>query len=309
MTTATRRSIWHALTPRSAVGKRMFALSLLAPAATIVLLVILYPLFVAANMSLYDVRIFRGLDALTGGPNLWNYEDMAANPVFWRALRTSLFYVIWATGLSFLVGLGTAMLLNQQFRGRLLARILMVLPWPVPGVVGTLIFIWMFNASFGVINYLLMRVGVISSPISWFTGAETAFVAVVAGTVWKGYPFFTVMLLAGLQAVPHELYEAARVDGANPRQQFLHITLPALRPVIGIGLVISSMWTFREFETIYIMTGGGPSRATETLAIQIYQEAFQYLKMSYASSIGMVTLVISVLMTIFFLRFVAREFY
>jgi len=294
---------------KSAVRSRLYAFALLAPAVATVLLVITYPLLMAGQMSLHDVRVFRITQGFTGEPSLRNYEDMVANPAFWRSLRVTLLYVGLGTIGSFLVGLCTALLLNQPFRGRFLARILVVLPWPIPGVVAATTFMWMFNSSFGVINYLLLQLGVVTRPVSWFTESTPALLAVVAATVWKGYPFFTITLLAGMQSIPRELYEAARVDGASAPKQFWYITVPALRSVMGIAMVISTLWLFRVFDIIYVMTGGGPSRSTETLAIQIYREAFQYFEMGYASAVGMVTLALSIIATFIYLRVSSRSFY
>lgn len=293
----------------SAARSRLYAFALLAPAIIVVLLVIVYPLVVAGQMSFYDVHVFRRDRGFTGTPGWFNYIDMIENAAFWRSLRVTLGYVFWGTVGSFGIGLFTAVLLHQPFRGRFLARVLVMMPWPIPGVVAATIFMWMFNSSFGVINYLLLQVGLIESSIPWFTRAGPAFFAVTLATIWKGYPFFTVTLLAGMQSIPRELYEAARVDGANAVQQFRHITIAALRPVIGIALVISTLWLFRVFDIIFVMTGGGPSGATETLAIQIYREAFQYFQMSYAAAVGMVTLLLSVIATFVYLRATSKSFY
>jgi multiple sugar transport system permease protein len=241
--------------------------------------------------------------------SLQNYRDMFANPAFWRSLRVTLYYVGFGVLGSFGIGLFTAVLLNRPFRGRMLARVLAILPWPVPGVVAATTFVWIFNSSFGVANYFLLRLNIVQEPVQWFTQSVPALIAVIAATIWKGYPFFTVSLLAGMQSIPKELYEAARVDGANAVEQFRFITIPALRPVIAISLVISTLWQFRVFDIIYVMTGGGPSRATETLAIQIYREAFQYFQMSYAAAVGMVTLALSVVATIIYLRVTSKSFY
>lgn len=293
----------------SAARSRLYAFALLAPAIIVVLLVIVYPLVIAAQMSFYDVQIFRRDRGFTGTPGWFNYRDMIENANFWRSLRVTLGYVFWGTVGSFGIGLFTAVLLNQPFRGRFMARILVMMPWPIPGVVAATIFMWMFNSSFGVVNYLLLQVGLIEAPVPWFTSTGPAFFAVTAATIWKGYPFFTVTLLAGMQSIPKELFEAARVDGANAVQQFRHITIAALRPVIGISLVISTLWLFRVFDIIFVMTGGGPSGATETLAIGIYREAFQYFQMSYAAAVGMVTLLLSVLATFVYLRATSKSFY
>jgi multiple sugar transport system permease protein len=294
---------------RSALRNRLYAYALLAPAVVVVLLVIVYPLVMAARMSLHDVGIFRVDRGLTGEMSFDNYEAMFRSRAFWKSLRITLYYVFFGVLGSFAVGLFTAVLLNQPFRGRGLARVLMVLPWPVPGVVAATMFTWIFNSSFGVLNYLLLKSGIVAQPVQWFTKPVPALVAVLVATIWKGYPFFTISILAGMQSIPKELYEAARVDGAGPIQQFRFITIPALRSVIGISLVVATLWQFRVFDIIFVMTGGGPTGATETLAIQIYREAFQYFEMSYAAAVGMVTLALSVISTFFYLRLTSRSFY
>ncbi len=294
---------------RGALRSRLYAFALLAPAIVVVLVVIVYPLFMAARMSLHDIAIFRVDRGITGETSLDNFRSMFRDKAFWRSLRITLYYVFFGVAGSFGVGLFTAVLLNQPFRGRTLARVLMVLPWPVPGVVAATIFVWLFNSSFGVVNFLLLRGGLIDQPVQWLTKPIPALVAVTVATIWKGYPFFTISLLAGMQSVPKELYEAARVDGASGLQQFRFITVPALRSVIGISLVIATLWQFRVFDIIFVMTGGGPSGATETLAVQIYREAFQYFEMSYAAAVGMVTLALSVISTFFYLRLTSRSFY
>jgi multiple sugar transport system permease protein len=288
---------------------RLYAFALLAPAIVVVLFVIVYPLLMAGRMSLHDIGVFRVDRGFTGTPSLENYRDMFSQAAFWRSLRITLYYVGFGVLGSFGVGLFTAVLLNRPFPGRTIARVLTILPWPIPGVVAATTFMWIYNASFGVANYILLWTGIVQQPVSWFTQSVPALIAVISATIWKGYPFFTISLLAGMQSIPKELYEAARVDGANALEQFRFITIPALRPVIGISLVISTLWQFRVFDIIFVMTGGGPSRGTETLAIQIYREAFQYFEMSYAAAVGMVTLALSVVATVFYIRTTSKSFY
>lgn len=292
-----------------AVRSRLYALALLTPAVAVVMLVILYPLVIAGRLSLHEVGVFRVDRGFTGAMSLSNYADMFASPAFFKALRITLYYVGFGVLGSFGVGLFTAVLLNRPFRGRTLARVLTILPWPIPGVVAATTFMWIFNTSFGVANYALLNLGIVREPVGWFTQSIPALIAVTAATIWKGYPFFTISLLAGMQSIPKELYEAARVDGASAVEQFLYITLPALRSVIGISLVISTLWQFRVFDIIFVMTGGGPLRGTETLALQIYREAFQYFEMSYAAAVGMVTLGLSIVATFIYVRATAKSFY
>jgi multiple sugar transport system permease protein len=207
------------------------------------------------------------------------------------------------------IGLWTAWLLNHRFRGRRLARLLITIPWAIPLVVATNIFWWLFDKTFGIVNYALTSVGIVDKPIDWFLNPRAAMAAVSLTTIWKGYPFFTVMLLAALQAIPTELYDAAKVDGASAWREFRSITMPAIRGVTGIVLLINALWVFREFTVIFILTGGGPAGATRTLSIWTYTEAFGNFHMGFAAAIGMLTLIISIAASVAFVRMSRSEFY
>ena len=284
---------------RNATRSRLYAFALLAPAIIVVLLVIVYPLFMAGQLSLHDVRIFRADRGLTGDVSFDNFRDMFDNPAFWRSLRITLYYVAFGVVGSFGIGLFTAVLLNQPFKGRALARVLMVLPWPIPGVVAATIFIWMFNSSFGVINYLLLRTGIVDQPVQWFTQAVPALIAVVAATIWKGYPFFTISLLAGMQSVPKELYEAARVDGASAWARFRHITLPMISPVIFYNLVLAVIGLMRYFEVPFILSNGTgrPGDSTMFFNIHFYKTSFVFFDMGYGSALAWLLFVITMVFT------------
>jgi multiple sugar transport system permease protein len=302
---ARKSGFWPAV--RRLFPKDLYPFILLTPTVLVVLVIVVIPVFRAVDLSFRDVEIIRPNMDL-GPLTLVNYEKLLAAPRFWSALGFSLIYTAFVSLFSYLIGIGTAVLLNQKFHGRRIARLLIVLPWAVPVVVATNIFWWLFNNTYG-INALLMSLGLIDKTIDWFLNPVAAMVAVITTTVWKGYPFFTIMLLAALQAIPHDLYDAAKVDGANPWQAFRRITLPALRSVTGIALLINALWAFREFTIIYVLTGGGPVGATQTLSIMTYLEAFDKFEMGYASAIGVITLVISVIGSIFFVRLSSSEFY
>lgn len=288
--------------------ERLLAYAYLAPACLVVLLVIVYPLLTAVSASLRQVDVYRPeLHVLP--VTLGNYAKMLTSATFLESLRNSAVYVLCGTGGSLLLGLATALLLNRQLCGTKLLRMLIILPWPVPGVVAALIFQWIFDASFGVVNYILLQTGLIAAPVQWLVQADTAFMAVTIATVWKGYPFFTMSFLAGLQAIPADLYEAASIDGAGRWEKFKFITLPALNTIMRISVVISALWVFREFAIIDVMTGGGPFRSTETAAVQVYLEAFRYYHLGYASAIGMILLTIAMIFSIIFLRLSRREFF
>ena len=301
-----RRGVWPAI--RRLLPKDFYPYILLTPTVLVILVIVVIPIFQSVDLSFRDVEIIRPNMDL-GPATLKNYQDLLDSPRFWSSLRFSLIYTALVTLFSYLIGIGTAVLLNQKFHGRRIARLLIVLPWAVPVVVATNIFWWLFNNTYGVINALLMGLGLIDKTIDWFLNPAAAMVAVITTTVWKGYPFFTIMLLAALQAVPHDLYDAAKVDGANSWQAFRRITLPALRSVTGIALLINALWAFREFTVIYVLTGGGPVGATQTLSIMTYLEAFDKFEMGFASAIGVVTLVISVIGSFFFVKLSSSEFY
>lgn len=303
---AQRTGLWPAL--RRLLPKDLYPYILLTPTLLVVFVIVVIPIFQSVDLSFRDVEIIRPNIDL-GPMTLTNYEKLLAEPRFWSSLWFSLIYTGFVTLFSYLIGIGTAVLLNQKFTGRRIARLLIVLPWAVPVVVATNIFWWLFNNTYGIINALLMGLGLIDRTIDWFLNPVAAVVAVITTTVWKGYPFFTIMLLAALQAIPHDLYDAAKVDGATPWQAFRRITLPALRSVTGIALLINALWAFREFTVIYVLTGGGPVGATQTLSIMTYLEAFDKFEMGYASAIGVVTLLISVIGSIFFVRMSSSEFY
>jgi multiple sugar transport system permease protein len=293
---------------RLARSPSVFAYLLLAPAIATLAVVVLYPVLAGIDISFRKVDIYS--PGTERGPlTLANYARLFETAGFWQAVRVSVTYVVISIGFSLLIGFGTALLLNQRFRGRTVARMLAVMPWAVPPVVAVNIWWWILDPSFGLLNWTLLRLGVVAEPVNWIAQPGPAMAAVSMVTIWKGYPFFAVMLLAGLQAIPQDLYDAVAVDGAGRAGAFRHITLPALRGVLSLATLLSVLWVFREFTIIYVLTAGGPIRATETLAIMTYREAFANLRMGFAASIGVVTLLISTIASIFFIRQASREFY
>lgn len=306
----------HALEPvartaqwaRSLRSPATFAYLLLAPAVLTLAIVVLYPVFTAIDISFRRVDIYS--PGVARGPlTLANYARLLDTTGFWQAVRVSIAYVVISVVCSLLIGFGTALLLNQRFKGRTLARMLAVLPWAIPPVVAVNIWWWILDPSYGMLNWVLLRFGFIAQPVNWIASPEPALAAVSMVTVWKGYPFFVVMLLAGLQAIPQDLYDAGSVDGAGRVAVFRHITLPALRGVLSLATLLTVLWVFREFTIIWVLTAGGPIRATETLAIMTYREAFANFRMGFAAAIGAVTLLISIVTSIFFIRQAGREFY
>ncbi len=297
--------------PRLSLGqrRRLFCCLILVPETLFVFLVILYPLYLTLKLSFFKIDLYDIAKPLTSSPTLRNYVEMFADHAFWQSLKVSALYTLFATPLTFLVGFGLALLLNQPLRGRRALRVLLAMPWAIPTAVGSMVFMLMFDSSFGVTNYLLTLFHLVSGNIDWLGSPSTALATIVVTTIWKNCPFFMLMLLAGLQAIPMEFYEAARVDGAGHVRQFVSITLPALRSIITISLMLNSLWVFREFDTIYVMTGGGPARMTESLAVSIYQEAFRFFHVGRASAVGIVTFLVCLGIVLACQKPLRREFY
>ncbi|MDX2917521.1 MULTISPECIES: carbohydrate ABC transporter permease [Streptomyces] len=288
--------------------RSLFAYLTLSPTLAVVGLLMAYPLYVAIDLSLRGGQIADLLNLERNPLTLDNYRDVLTAPGLLSDVLRSVVYTVGVVVPAFALGLGLAILLNKAFPGRRIIRPLVLLPWAVPGVVVSAAFSWMLDASYGVVNHLLRTVGLIEDNVAWLADPDTALIAVILPTVWKYYPFFTLVLLAQLQSVPGELYEAARMDGASPLQQFLHVTWPAVRAASSLAIVITGIGVFREFDFIYPLTGGGPNEATQTLAIRIYNEAFQYFEMGTAAALGIVTMAICGLLLKFAGRSVRREF-
>lgn len=281
---------------------------LLAPAVILIALLIAYPMLLSFDLSFQDVGISK-----LGDPRkpftLLNYRKLLTSTEFWQACWVTLRLVVIVTACCMVLGLATALLVNNSFRGRPIARFAVALPWAIPEIVAVVIFSRLFDSSFGMVNWALVRLGVVTEPINWFSDPGAAFVVVCVVMVWKGYPFVSIMALAGLQAIPEELYQAGKVDGAKAWQRLVYITLPMLMPVFGVILVLVVLWIFRDFSIVYLLTGGGPIRATQTLSVLTYQQAFSFFKMGYASAIGIVTLIFCVLLSRFLIGRSARGMY
>ncbi len=276
---------------------------LLAPGMALITIFILYPIGKAISLSFSSFHFLRP-EAGSHFVGLSNFVRMASDPKFLLILKNTMFYVMGSVAGAYAIGLLTALLLNMSFKGRRIARSLIIIVWAVPGVVACMVWIYMYNVQWGVINYILMRFGLIRQPVRWLMDANVAMLAVIFTTIWKTFPFATVTLLGGLQTVPKQLYEAARMDGGNALQLFRHITMPQLKPITAVVILLFTIWTMRNFDIIYIMTNGGPGKATATLVIQAYQQAFQAFDFAGASAIGVISLVISLAFSIIYLRYV-----
>jgi len=220
---------------------------------------------------------------------------------FWSSLRRTIIWTIGSVAGAYCLALSLALLVNIDIQGRKFFRALFLLPWVVPEVSTALLWKWLYGDEFGILNFILKSLGIISSPVLWLADPNLAMPSVIAVQIWKLYPVMFIVLLAALQNVPKELHEAAIIDGANSRQRFWYITLPFIRGTSVITTLLASIWSFQNFDIIYLLTGGGPAGVTKVLATLMYQKAFWGSEMGYAAAIGVLMLVVLLLLSIAYL--------
>ncbi len=277
---------------------------LMAPAGLLMSALLLYPILRGIVLSFFNTRLLRFDQGRYVG--LANYEDLLVDPSFWNSLQVTFLYALGTVICTYLAGLGLALLLDRRMPARGLLRTLFVLPWAIPEIVIVLIFAWMLDAQFGVINYLLVELSILDRPAAWLSESRLALVVVILVTTWQQFPLAMLILLAGLQTIPAEQYEAAKVDGAGAWARFRYVTLPGLRPVNIVLMLLLVLNSFRRVTILYTMTGGGPAGATETLSVLTYTTAFQYQKIGYAAAIGTVLLLLLLGFSMVFVRLTRR---
>jgi multiple sugar transport system permease protein len=273
----------------------------LAPALLATVLIVLFPVANSLWLSLHDVVLFRPRSRPFVG--LGNYAKALADPVFWESLRHSFIWVICAVALQFTLGFAGALLLNRAFAWRGVARALIVIPWALPSVIIGLIWTWMLDFNLGVLNVLGVRLGLLDHSVAWLAQLDTAMAGVLLAIAWQGFPFFAITLLAGLQAIAPELYEAADIDGAGTVSQFRHITIPGLAEVIITSLLLRMIWVANSLDLILVMTGGGPGTATQTLPLHAFLTAWSGGNYGQGAALAVIlTLLLLVVVVLMFWR-------
>jgi len=284
--------------------ERWLGVALISPSVLLVAVLVLYPFVYNIWMSIQDIHLMRGSAGFAG---LKNYAFLASDERFLNALWVD---VIWTTASiigQVVLALIIAHLLNEKFVGRGLARSLIILPWTVSAVVIAFVWRWMLNDLFGVINYILIQVGLTDTPVLFFGSRWQALATVIAMNIWRGVPFMTLAFVGGLQGIPAELYEAAKVDGANWWDEFWHITIPGLKRIIAIVVVLRSIWVFNWFDLIWLTTGGGPLHSTETLPVLAYITGFISFRMSRAAAISVLMALVLMAFVVIFFRITRAE--
>ena len=260
---------------------------LLAPALVVLALVFAYPIGRAFWLSLFTQNLGTKLQPIFSG--FENYSRMAGDGHFWETLWNTTVFTSVSVLLELVLGMAIALVLNQPFRGRGAVRTIALIPWALPTALMGLAWAWIFNDQYGVANDVLHRLGLISSGISWLGDPTLAMLAVITADVWKTTPFISILLLAGLQAIPSDLYEAHAIDGASPWASFRQITLPLLLPQILIAVLFRFAQAFGAFDLIVVMTGGGPAGATDMVSLYIYATVMRYLDFGYGAALVVVT--------------------
>lgn len=282
----------------------LFGLALTLPALAFLAVFLAKPLLETVLLSFQSSSLLEP-DQPAEFVGLSNWQSVLTGSTFPSDLRNTVVLAVASTVLQIVLGLAVALLLNQAFKLRRIVRSAVVLPWAMPTIAAAFAFRWMFDSSFGAVNSALGLAGIGSVP--WLGTPVTAMATLVVAVVWKGLPFVILVFLASLQTVPKELYEAAQVDGASKWREFLHVTLPHMRFVIAIVLVLRVIWTFNWFDMTWLLTGGGPGTSTRTLPLDVYIQAFRNFDVGTASTYATFMAGVLMIFALVFLRLTTRK--
>lgn len=261
-----------------------------APALVIIAAVMLVPLVIGISYAFRDITL---LNPFSGGfIGFDHFVQLWSDANFWQALRNTVRWTVASVALQFFLGLVLALLLNRPFPGRSVVQALVFLPWAVPMFLSGLDFAWLFNPVVGPLPHWLYALGILSSPENILSDPDLAMWGPITANVWWGIPFFAITLLAALQSIPRDIYEAAEIDGASTWRRFVDITVPFLAPTIAITVLLRTVWIANAADLIVAMTGGGPANETQIVASYIFTEAFRGLDFGYASAVATVLLVL-----------------
>ncbi|MFC0673130.1 carbohydrate ABC transporter permease [Brachybacterium hainanense] len=288
-------------------GDRRFAVLAAAPAVLAIGALFLYPLIYAVMLSLYQMN-----DKMPGATQfvgLWNYAQIAADANFREALVRTLVFSLFTVVGGVALAVGIARLLQHPFRGRNLARVLLLVPWAVPPVVNGIMWKLVFDGTYGVANSVLSGLGLIDRPVQWLADPQLIMGVLILSEVWKLTPFLALMTIASMQAIPANIYRAAAIDGAGRWAQFWKVTLPNLRGTLMFLFIVQSMWSIKVFDTIYVLTGGsgGPAEATTTVNFLAYLTTFSYLDRGYGAAMSIVIMGLVIATTILWILVLGRR--
>ncbi|NLM54133.1 MAG: sugar ABC transporter permease [Firmicutes bacterium] len=283
---------------------RLLGFLLFLPVLVWISAVVLYPMVVSVLLSFQNARFTAAGASWVG---LRNYSRILADRNFWTIARNTLTWTVGNYAVQMGAGLAVALLLNQRFKGASVLRTWIIVPWVIPTVAMCIMWIWMLNASVGVINHIFLRIGLLSERMSFLGTPTTAMLTTILLNSWRWFPLITVVLLAAMQSVPEELYEAAEVDGASVPRKFWHITLPWIQPTMKVLSLLVLIWIYNSFIVIWLTTQGGPGNRTMILPVLVYHRAFQIFRLSEGAAISVLMFIILVILALFYLRYVRME--
>jgi multiple sugar transport system permease protein len=289
------------------LSERALGLVMLAPMLLVLVLVIGYPLVDSFWLSLHRANL---ANPEQGQPfvGLGNYLYAFGQPDFWYSVQRTLYFTVLSVALELVLGIVFAVLLNERFRGNLGARLAMIFPWALLTVSNGVLWAWILNPTYGVANALLLQLGLLDTPKSWLSDTFWTMNVIILADAWKTVPNMTLLLLAGLQPISADLYEAADVDGATRWQKFTGITLPLLRPVILVAVALRTIGAFKVFDIIYVLTGnGGPANSTKVIAFYDYDQAFHYLFFGYGAAISWLITAFMLVMIVIYIRLLRSD--
>lgn len=277
----------------------------MAPAILAILGVVLLPMLNSLWLSFQQHDLSRPQEDAF----IWfrNYADLLKDPRYLNSLLATFKFSLFSVFIELILGVAIALILNQDFRGRGFVRGLMILPWAMPSIVNAAMWKWIYNADYGALNALLSQLHIISDYKIWLAEPTTAMVLIILANVWKETPFTVILILAALQTIPDDLYEASRVDGATEWQSFLKITLPLIMPVLMVAGLLQFIWGFQTFELIAIVTGGGPFSSTEMINLRVYATTFRSLRFGYGAAMAYLTSLIIFIPAVVYIRSAYRR--
>ncbi|HHV62092.1 MAG TPA: sugar ABC transporter permease [Firmicutes bacterium] len=293
---------WYTALDWDKVNGKLFPYYLLAPSLIIIFGLTIYPIFYSFGVSLLNYNLLIPGKSFAG---LGNYMRLFMDSEFWASLGRTLYFAMVSIAVQITLGMIVALVLDQRFVGRGWTRAIVLLPWGVPTIVNGILWKWIYQPNYGALNGLLYQLGFIKQYMQWLSDPWLAMHMIIIADTWKVLGFYVVLFLASLQSIPSDIYESARVDGASPIRQFIHITLPMLRPTFLLILVMRTLETFRVFDIIYALTQGGPANGTKVIGYMAYEETFRFLDFGRGAA---VSIVITLLVAAFSLLYIRMFF-
>lgn len=284
--------------------EQIIGLCTIAPALFLILALTLYPVAYSIWLSLLEKHSFFPQERFVG---LENYIYLWHDPEFWNSLWLGVVYSIWTIIFQIILGVAAALILNETFVGRGLVRAIVLFPYMIPTIVAVILWKWLLNDTYGLVNYWLLAFGIVTDPVSWL-GPDHIMFSVIVMSIWQFFPFVLLSILARLQTIPPELYEAAKVDGASAIRRFLHVTLPQIRGILFVVILLRSIWMFTKFDTVWLMgEGAGAGRFIRTLPVYAYMRTLTYYQAGLGAALAVIMFAILVVCTVIYFRMFREE--